>query len=126
MRFDFEIEPLMQPVLFPFGARPETCYAEVNGETLSIQMGSLFSEKLPLSAVDSAAKDKWSLLGGLGVRIGFHNTMAVLASTKNVVKLSFKEPVMLQALGPFFHQTRGLYLALQDPDGFLAALKPAT
>lgn len=123
MRFDFKLEPLMIPILFPFGAKEDTCFAELDGGRLHIKMGSLFDETFDTANIAAASQDKWSLLGGMGVRIGFNHSVAVLASISNVVKLEFKEPEMLKVFGPIHHKTEALYLSFKDPEAFLTALK---
>lgn len=123
MRYAFLLEPLMIPILFPFGANPENCYVEIEGEQLHVKMGKLFDEKLDLRNIAHLAPDKWPFWWGLGHRIGFNHAMGVLGSTRNVVRLHFKEPAAIKALGAFSYQTHDFYLALQDPDGFIQDLQ---
>ncbi|MEZ0370062.1 MAG: hypothetical protein ACAI44_13325 [Candidatus Sericytochromatia bacterium] len=119
MRFEFLLEPLIVPILFPFGATQERCFVELEDHKLHVKMGALFDETLDLEEVATIEKGKWPFYWGLGHRIGMHHSMGVLASTRNVVKLSFAKPAMIKALGPLYHETKDFFLALKDPDGFI-------
>ena len=123
MRFQFLIDPWILPILLPFGATPSNSYAELEGNKLHVKLGYLFDETLDVSKIERAEKAHWSLLQGLGHRIWFGKKMGVLASTRNVVCLSFKEPQLIKALWSFYFETNEFYLSLADPDAFIKALE---
>ncbi|PKL75250.1 MAG: hypothetical protein CVV27_16340 [Candidatus Melainabacteria bacterium HGW-Melainabacteria-1] len=123
MRFKFLLEPLMLPILFPFGATADSCFAELSEAGLQVKMGKLFDEVLDLKTVESVEAGKWPLLSGLGHRIGFNHEMGVLASTRNVVKLHFKEPQFIKALWAFHFKTHDFFLALEEPERFIQEVK---
>jgi len=119
MRFKFQIEPWMVPILFPFGAVAEQCYAELHGRQLHVKMGRLFDETLELSSMASVESSTWPIYLGLGQRIGLQNQMGVLASHRNVVRIRFSDPQFIKFLGAFHFKTHDFYLALEDAEGFL-------
>ncbi len=125
MNYLFQMEPWMLPLLMPFGASQETSFVSIEGKQLHVKMGKLFDEYIDLETIADVAPGKWHILGGLGHRVGLKQDMAVLASTKNVVQLHFKEPQALKALGPVYLKISDFYLSLQEPEAFIAALNLA-
>lgn len=119
MRFKFQMEPWMLPILLPFGAVPEKCYAELHGRQLHVKMGVLFQDVLELNSMSHVEPSTWPVILGLGHRVGLQGQMGVLASHKNVVRIHFKEPQFIKFLGAFHFKTHDFYLALEDADGFV-------
>jgi hypothetical protein len=122
MRFSLKIEPLLTPIFFPFGATPAQSWVDVNETSFHVSFGWLMNRDFDRRLVADVAPATWSLLGGLGLRTNMINTVAVVGSTSGVVKVSFREPVPARVIIEI--PCRDLYLALEDPHGFIEAMRP--
>ena len=122
MSYLFQMEPWMLPLLLPFGAKQENSFVAIEDDQLHIKMGKLFDEKIDIKSISDVSLSKWSILGGLGHRVGLKQDMAVLASTKNVIKIHFEDPQALKALGPVYLKINDFYLALQSPEDFISEI----
>jgi hypothetical protein len=119
MSYLFQIEPWMLPLLMPFQVTQDQAYVAVEGDKLHVKMGRLFDELIEIETIKQVSLGKWPIWGGLGHRIGLKHDMAVLASTKNVVKIHFKTAQPLKAIGPVYLKVHDFYLALQEPQDFI-------
>ena len=121
MRFPILVSRAWRPFLLPFGATVSRSYAEIEEGRLNVRFG-LFDHTFPLDQVESAAPSHWPLWAGIGWRTNFRDIVGLVGSYSNIVEVRFKEPQRLQVLRlPV--RCRRLYLSLQDPAAFIAALR---
>jgi len=101
------------------GARRRSSYVDVDDETLTIRFGGL-EAVIPRSDVVSAVRTRWPAIGGIGWRIG-RSSLGLIGSLEGVVELGLgvKHKARV-ALIPMSYDR--LFVSLEDPDGFVAAL----
>ena len=124
MRFPILMSPLWRPLLLPFGGTSQRSYAELEDGVLHVRFGWLFDHRFPLDQVEAASPSHWPLLGGIGWRTNFRGTVGLIGTYVNVVEIRFKERQRLRMLLPT--SCERLYLSLQQPHDFIAALGEAT
>ena len=126
MRFPIRITEnlLLEPVLHMFGVRPDTSFVELDDKNLTVSMGRWFHETIPLSEISAIAPSDWPWWGGFGVRLAHHG-VGVLASTEGIATLTLKAAMHVHILATRIAMEQ-LWLSLEDPAGFLAALSAAT
>lgn len=91
---------------------------------LLVRMGWAFDARIPRTSIRSAThhRDVW---WAIGVHTDLHGSWLVNGSATGIVELTIDPPA--RALGVLFPvKVRRLGLGLEDPDGFLASLEPAT
>lgn len=124
MRFPILMSPLWRPLLIPFGGKPERSFAEMDDGELHVRFGWLFDQRFPLAAVETAAPSHWPVWAGIGWRTNFRGTVGLIGTYVNVVEVRFKEPQRVRLLLPM--RCQRLYLSLEEPREFIAALREAT
>ena len=124
MRFPILMSPLWRPLLLPFGGTSQRSYAELEDGVLHVRFGWLFDHRFPLDQVEAASPSHWPLLGGIGWRTNFRGTVGLIGTYVNVVEIRFKERQRLRMLLPT--SCERLYISLQEPHDFIAALGEAT
>ena len=122
MRFPILISPLWRPLLLPFGATADRSFAEIQDGHLHVRFGLLFQHRFPLDQVEGASLAHWPLWAGIGWRTNFRGTVGLVGTYVNTVEVRFKEPQRVRLLVPI--RCRRLYLSVDDPRGFIAALRP--
>jgi hypothetical protein len=123
MRFPILISPLWRPLLLPFGGTPGRAFAEVGDGQLHVRMGCLFSERFLLADVEAASPSHWPVWAGVGWRTSFRGTVGLIGTYVNIVEVRFKEPQRVRMFLPM--TCRRLYLSLEEPRDFIAALRQA-
>ena len=124
MRFPMLMSPLWRPFLMPCGGTPERAYAEMENGSLRVRFGWLFNHRFPLSDVEAASPSHWPVWAGIGWRTNFRGTVGLIGTYVNIVEVRFKVPQRVRMLLP---TTCGrLYLSLEEPGDFIAALRQAT
>ncbi|MDP9180509.1 MAG: hypothetical protein M3O21_02165 [Chloroflexota bacterium] len=121
VRFPMRIDPVWRPMLFPLGGTREASFAEVTDDSVRFQFGLLFDRTFPLSDVAGARNRDAHWWHGIGWRSNLLGQIGLLGSHSGVVEVRFK--TRTRALGVF--PCDSVAISLQDPDGFLAALKGA-
>ncbi len=124
MRFPILMSPLWRPLLLPFGGTSQRSYVELEDGVLRVRFGWLFDHRFPLNQVEAASPSHWPLLGGIGWRTNFRGTVGLIGTYVNVVEIRFKERQRLRMLLPT--SCERLYISLQEPRDFIAALGEAT
>lgn len=124
MRFPILMSPLWRPLLLPFGGTSQRSYVELEDGVLHVRFGWLFDHRFPLNQVAAASPSHWPLLGGIGWRTNFRGTVGLIGTYVNVVEIRFKERQRLRMLLPT--SCERLYISLQEPRDFIAALGEAT
>jgi hypothetical protein len=119
MRFQMRIDPLWQPMLLPFGGFHSGSFAEVTDDSVRFRFGLLFDRTFPLSDVAGARRREAHWWHGIGWRSNLLGRIGLLGSHSGVVEVRFKQRT--RAFGVF--PCDSIAISLQDPDGFLGALK---
>lgn len=120
-RFAMRITGLSRVFMIPFGVLSRRAYVQAQEGKLHVRFGPMFDEKIPTTSIASAEEARWPRWAGVGPRMNFRGTVALMGSYDNVVKLTFKEPIDVHVyLAPVKCKT--LYFSLEDPGAFLAQL----
>ena len=123
MRFPILISPLWRPLLLPGGGTPGRAFAEVEDGQLHVRMGWLFDHRFPLADVEAASPSHWPVWAGIGWRTSFRGTVGLIGTYVNIVEVRFKKPQRVRMFLPM--TCRRLYLSLDEPRDFVAALRQA-
>jgi hypothetical protein len=123
MRFNILISPLWRPFLALLGGTADRSYAEIDGGELVVRFG-WFRHRFPLSEIEGASPSHWSILGGIGWRTNFRDTIGLIGTYVNVVEVRFKRPQRVRMLLPV--NCGRLYLSIEEPRDFIAALGEAS
>lgn len=118
-RWTIRLDPVWRPFLLIIGARPSTCWVEL-GDVLRVQFG-LFSAEVPLTDLHRGRKIKWPLRYGIGVRLAPKKTVGYVGSRHGVVAVRLRGPRRFRVIVPIDRER--VAFSLDDPDGFLAALR---
>jgi hypothetical protein len=124
MRYPILMSPLWRPLLLPFGGTPERSYVELEDGVLHVRFGWLFNHSFPLDEVEGASPSHWPVWAGIGWRTNFRGTAALIGTYVNIVEVRFKQPQRVRMVVPT--PCRRLYLSLEQPSEFIAALQQAT
>jgi hypothetical protein len=103
------------------GIGPGRAYAELGDDDLVVRMGWAFSARIPRAAVVEAAPLGRYVWWAYGVHAAGRKRWIVNGSGHRVVRLRF-EPLQRGRVSGIPVRLRELWISLQDPDGFLAAL----
>jgi hypothetical protein len=123
MRYDRWYRPLATAL----GMGPKRTIIRVAGDTLHVKHGWAFQLEIPLNNITSARR-----ISGRPASWGVHtggDVWLVNASRDGVVELKLARPVTSKSVkfqSNSWGEVRSLYLSLQDPDGFVAAIESHT
>lgn len=123
MRFNILVSPLWRPFLLLLGATTDRSYVEIEGGELIVRFG-WFRHSFSLSEVEGAAPSHWSILGGIGWRTNFRDTVGLIGTYVNIVEVRFRQPQQVRMLLPV--KCQRLYLSIEEPRDFIAALGEAS
>jgi hypothetical protein len=87
-------------------------------------MGWLFNERFRLAEVEAASPSHWPVWAGVGWRTSFGGTVGLIGTYVNIVEVRFKQPQRVRMVVPM--TCRRLYLSLDEPRDFVAAVQAAT
>ena len=126
LRFAFRFDPLLQPLSRLFGVRPESAYALVDEEALTIRFGR-WTLRTPIdnvaSAVVTGPYDWWKIAGPPHLSLRDRGITFATSSGKGVC-VSFREPVPAALPVPVLRHPAAT-VTPEDLEGFLAALSAA-
>ncbi|MGL6234318.1 MAG: hypothetical protein ACRC20_03145 [Segniliparus sp.] len=121
MDFSLRYDRWYLPLATALGAGPKRTLIRVAEGTLQVKHGWIFRIDVPLASVESARRTNRRPLAW-GVHT-FSGGWLVNGSRDGVVEIGFASPVK-PAKAPLFNwPVRSLALSLEDPEGFLAALR---
>jgi len=123
MDFPIRIAPLLTPLLWPFGVRGPRAVASLEHGRLRLQFGALFDHGFPLTAIEHSRRASWPWWMGMGLRIGLDRKLGLIGSLRGIVCIHFREPVRVRSLVPL--RCQDLFVSLEDPGGFIAAIEAA-
>lgn len=101
------------------GMRPRSSYVDVEPDVLRVRMGSTFDVEVPRETVRRAAADH-QRAWGWGVH-GWRGEWLVNGSSSGLVRIELSAPARGRLLGVSVRIT-ALRVAVEDPDGLIAAL----
>jgi hypothetical protein len=120
-RFPMRVDKVWAPVLFPFGGLHSGSFAEVTDDNVRFRFGVLFDRAFPRSEIAGARKRQMHWWNGIGWRSNLLGRIGLLGSHTGVVEVRFKQRTRAFAVFP----CDSVSISLEDPDGFLTALKAA-
>jgi hypothetical protein len=98
-RFPIRIWFGLLPLFALLGMTPGRSYIEVSSDTVTARMGPLGKAEIPRKSVVRVSRARWTILGGLGIRI-FPGGVGFVGSLHNVAMLHLSEPVRVRAVFP--------------------------
>lgn len=96
--------------------------AEVTGDQVAIHMGWIGHAEIPLARITRISGHKWPWFGGVGVRIG-KGLVAFVPTPGPATMIELDEPITVHAPAPW--ETRRVIVAVEDAEGFAAAIAAA-
>jgi hypothetical protein len=106
-----------------FGMTPSRCYVDVDEQHFRVRMGMWFELDTERSVVRGAELDGERVLAW-GVH-GWRDRWLVNGSSSGLVRVTL-DPSARAWMGPVPLRVRVLRVSVEDPDGLVAALAPAT
>jgi hypothetical protein len=120
-QFDILYTGINRPILSVVGLGPRFSGVTVTDTEVQIRMGWGFNGVFPRDHITSAAKAVKPPIFGWGVH-GWRGRWVVNGSDAGMVRLTIDPPVHVRTL-VFAIRPHELFISLDDPDGFLAALE---
>jgi len=105
------------------GMSPRRSYVELDGDTVRARMGWAFRADIHRRAIVSVAKRDGYVWWAYGVH-GGRGRWIVNGSGHNIVMVRIDPPARAHVLGVPI-KLRELWVSLEDPDGFVAAISPS-
>lgn len=124
MRFNILTSPFWRYFLLPLGANAERAFVEIANGELHVRFGWPFKQSFPLDEVEGASPSHWPVLGGIGWRTNFRGNVGLIGTYVNIVEIRFKQPQRVRMFFPL--DCSRLYVSVEDPRDFIAALGKAT
>lgn len=121
MRTSIHRSNWVKPLLWLFGGTDARSYVEIEGETLHIRFGFLFDERIPIDNITQVERQAWPMLAGIGWRTNLIDSIAVVGSYQNVVRLKLAPRKWMKVLLPV--NVESLYVSVDDPDAFVAEIQ---
>lgn len=120
-RYSIRVDPLFRGLFAALGAGSRRDFVDIDSGKLIVRLGWLFRATIPRSSVASGHQHA-DMYGGWGAH-GWRHRWLVNGSSKGIVQLDLKLGQRAWLLGAWPIRLRTLYVSLNDPNGFLAALK---
>jgi len=121
MRTEIRRSPWLKPLLGAFGGTSERSFLEFERDALHVRFGWLFDEQIPISRIASVERTRWPFIGGLGWRTNFVDTVALVGSYSDVVRIRLHPAVSVRMITRM--DCESLYVSVEDADAFIAELK---
>jgi hypothetical protein len=123
MRFAIRRSPVWKPLLVPLGGTAAGSFVDVTPERVRVRFGFLFDAEFPQAAIATASPFDYPWYGSVGWRTDFGGTLGLIGAHEGVVQLTLRTPQTMK-LGPFPLKIKTLRVSLEEPDAFLAAVRP--
>ena len=114
----------VKPLLWLFGGTDARSYVEIDGDTVHIRFGFLFDERIPIANIVEIERQHWPALAGIGWRTNLIDSIAVVGSYSNVVRIKLSPRIWMKVLLPV--RVESLYVSVDDPDAFVAEIRRRT
>ena len=121
MRTEILRSTLIKPLLAAFGGTRDRSYVDFERDALHVRFGWLFDEKIPYERITSAERVRWPIIGGLGWRTNFIDTVALVGSYDNVVRLRLSPAVSVRMIKRM--DCESIYVSVEDVDAFLTQIR---
>ncbi len=119
-RFAIRVDPAFRALFALLGAGASHDYVELGPVGLRVRLGWLFRAEIPRSSL-GAATHHADMYGGWGAH-GWRGRWLVNGSSKGIVEVAVDPVARASLMGFWPLRLRTLWVSLEDPDGFLAAL----
>jgi len=119
-RFVIRVDRSFRVLFAALGAGARQDFVEIRGETVRVRLGWMFKVSIPRAAVASAQHHA-DMFGGWGAH-GWRGRWLVNGSSAGIVELDLEPRQRAWLLSIWPLTLRALYVSLEDPDGFLAAI----
>jgi len=113
---------MWRPVLWPFGGTGARSYVEIGAEVLRVRFGWLFDRYIPLAEIEDVRRGSWPWYGGIGWRTNLVSRIGLVGSYSGIVDIALKSRRLTWLLILPIPCKR-LTVSLEDPDGFVEALR---
>ena len=126
MRYAISYTAPSKALLGLLGAGPGRSAVEVDTDAIQATLGWAGRVTIPrasIASVERVERIPWWL--GYGMHGGFGGVWALNGSNRGAVKLTLREPATGKVTGIPIHP-RTVYFSLEDPEGFIASVAPAT
>jgi len=123
-RFPMLIGTLGRVLLIPFGVTRQRAFVEIREDELHVRFGPVFDHRFPLSEIEEAVPAVWPFWAGIGPRANFGGAVGMVGAYANTVMMRFKTPQEVR-LFVIPVSCQRLYVSLEDPEAFMAALVKA-
>ena len=121
VRYPIRRDAVWRPLLAVFGGISGNAFVEVDDERVRFRFGWLFDETAPRREIVAARRVRWSVLRGIGWRIGPLDSAGLIGSRTGVVEVEFRAPRRVR-LAAVPWRVRRIAVSVQDPDALVAAL----
>lgn len=120
-RFAIAVSTAWKPLLLLLGVTGSRAYAELGPDALSIRFG-WYRARIPREQIVRVGMTHWDWWRGIGWRSDLRRTIALIGRSGPVAYLGIAPPVPTRLAGiPI--QLQNLYITVEDPEAFLAALR---
>jgi hypothetical protein len=118
--FQILYAPGIRKILTLLRIDPTKARVTVEPDQVRVRFGWSFQMSFPRDAVTDAGRDKKPFGTGMGVH-GWRGRWVVNGSNDGMVRITFRQPQKARVIG-FPVKARELFVSLEDPAGFLAAI----
>jgi len=119
-RFQMRVDRVWAPAVLVGGATRSNSYVDVTAEAVTFHFGYLFNHTEDREDIHEAKARSWPWWMGIGWRSNLRGLVGIVGSYRNVVEVSFES--RSRAWG--FLPMNRIAVSLEDPKGFIEALKP--
>lgn len=120
-RFQMQIDRIWAPAVLVGGATHSNSYVEVTPEAVTFHFGYLFNHTASRDDIREVKARSWPWWMGIGWRSNLRGLVAIVGSYRNVVEVSFESRSRAWGILPM----NRIAISVEDPEGFIEALKPA-
>jgi hypothetical protein len=121
MRFPIRLDPWWRPVLLLVGVTPGRSYVELRPSLVFIRFGWL-TWQISRARLAGAEQQRAPFWYGIGIHTNLLDTLVINGSLGGMVLLHLDPPMRLWLLLLPILRCRRLFVSLEDPAVFLAAL----
>ena len=119
-RFQMRIDRLWAPAVLVGGATRGNSYVEVTPEAVTFHFGYIFNHTEDRDSIREVKSRSWPWWMGIGWRSNLRGLLGLVGSYQNVVEVNFESRARAWGILPMDR----IAISLEDPEGFMEALKP--
>ncbi len=121
-RFPILITGLGSALLLPFGVSRREALVQLRDGKMRVEFGPMFDHTFALKEIAGADRATWPLWAGIGPRTNLRGAVGLVGAYRNIVRITFRTPQRVRLFVVPVSCER-LYLSLEDPDGFIEAIR---